>query len=118
MTDLVAIISSGRGTIGHVAKVIDGETWEKIYIITFPEFKNEIPKKENTEVIVLNREKMLIEMVEEIKTTLKGKLRMMDTAVNFISGEGKEHMALLSALLQLGIGIRLVALTKEGVKVI
>ena len=41
---------------------------------------------------------------------------MMETAVNLISGDGKEHMALLSALLKLGVGIRLIALTKEGVK--
>jgi len=38
--------------------------------------------------------------------------------LNIVSGDGREHMAIISALLQLGLGIRLVALTKEGVRVI
>jgi len=32
------------------------------------------------------------------------------------SGSGKEHMALLSALLKLGLGIRLVSFTNNGIK--
>ena len=35
---------------------------------------------------------------------------------NFVSGMGKEHMALISALLKLGVGIRLMALTKNGIE--
>ena len=33
-----------------------------------------------------------------------------------VSGTGKEHMCVLAALLKLGVGVRLVALTKEGVQ--
>jgi len=36
--------------------------------------------------------------------------------VNFISGAGKEHMALVSALMKLGVGFRLMASTMDGVK--
>ena len=116
MTDLVALISSGKGTVGHVQKLIQGERWEHIYIITTPEFKHEVPNKENIEIIVVDSKRMLPQMVSDIKGSLKGKISIMETAVNLISGEGKEHMAVLSALLQLGAGIRLVALTPEGVK--
>ena len=116
MTDLIASISSGKGTIGHVERVIDGEEWERVIVITNDEFKNLVPKKENVEIIVLDNKKMLPDMVEDIRKSLKDKIRIMETAVNIISGEGKEHMALLSALLKLGAGIRLVAFTKDGVK--
>jgi hypothetical protein len=116
MTDLVALISSGKGTIAHVAKLIEGEQWEKVFLITTVEFKNEVPKKDNVELIIIDNKKMLIEIIEDLKKDLRGKLRIMDTAVNIISGEGKEHMALLSALVQLGIGIRFMALTKDGVR--
>jgi len=37
-------------------------------------------------------------------------------ALNLVSGNGKEHMAILSALLKLGIGVRLMAVTKDGVR--
>ena len=59
---------------------------------------------------------MIPDLIEDLKTALKDKVKMMETAVNIISGEGKEHIALLSALLKIGVGIRLVALTKEGIK--
>ena len=118
MTDLIACVSSGKGTVAHVDKVISGEEWERVYIITNDEFKNSTPKGDNIEVIVVDKAKMLPEMIMDIKNALKGKIKGMETAVNIISGEGKEHMALLSALLQLGAGIRMVAFTKEGVRTV
>ena len=39
----------------------------------------------------------------------------MEVAVSIASGDGKEHMALLSALINLPVGIKFVALTKDGV---
>ena len=39
-----------------------------------------------------------------------------EAAVNLISGNGKEHMAVISALMKLGLGIRLIALTPNGIK--
>jgi hypothetical protein len=35
--------------------------------------------------------------------------------LSIASGDGKEHMALISSLINLPVGIRFVALTKEGV---
>jgi hypothetical protein len=116
MTDLIACISSGKGTIAHVNKVIEEEDWEKIFIITTDQFKDEIPDKKKMQKILIDNTKMLPELIEDIKNALKGRISIMETAVNMISGEGKEHMALLSALLKLGVGIRLVAFTKDGVK--
>ena len=116
MTDLIALISSGNGTIAHVKKVIEGESWDKIFLITKEEYVKECPNDDNIQVIKINTNKHLPELIEEIKQALKDKISIMETAVNIISGDGKEHMALLSALLKLGIGIRLIALTKEGIK--
>ena len=47
---------------------------------------------------------------------LKGKIKDTEVEVNFISGAGKEHMAIMGALLKLGVGIRLMALTRDGVE--
>ena len=49
------------------------------------------------------------------KKSLDGKIYDLDVALNMVSGTGKEHMAILSALLKLGLGIRLMAVTKNGV---
>ena len=116
MTILVACIGTGKGTWAHVTKLIKDIDWEHIYIITNQfgkeQFKQE---KQNTTFILVNEEQYLPEMTENIRKELDGKL-FGDAAVNFISGDGKQHMAMLSALLKVGAGIRLTAVTTEGVK--
>jgi len=116
MTDLIACISSNKGANAHVEKLIAGENWEKVYLVASVENKEHLISHEKVETILVDNKKMLSDIILDLKKSLKDKVKMMDTAVNIISGDGKEHMALLSALLQLGVGIRLVAFTKEGVK--
>ena len=38
-----------------------------------------------------------------------------EVALSIASGDGREHMALISALLSLPVGVRFTALTKDGV---
>ena len=116
MTDLITFISSGKGTVAHVHKVIEGQPWEQIFILATEESKGEVPKNNAIHLVIFDPRRTLPELVADFKSALKDKVKMMESAVNIISGEGKEHMALLSALLQLGVGIRMVALTKDGVK--
>ena len=51
----------------------------------------------------------------DITEKLKGKINGMEVALSLASGDGKEHMALVSALINLPVGVRFAALTKEGV---
>jgi len=46
---------------------------------------------------------------------LRGKIDGTEVALSIASGDGKEHMALISALINLPVGIRFAALTKDGV---
>jgi hypothetical protein len=46
---------------------------------------------------------------------LKGKFNGTEVGLTIASGNGKEHMALISALINLPVGIRFAALTKEGI---
>jgi len=117
MTDLIACLSSGKGTWGHVAKVIEGMEWNKVYIITNEFFKDKLNVK-NAEIISVDSKKTITEMSVEIKKALDGKINDLEVALNIVSGEGREHTAVLSALLSMGLGIRLVVLTKEGVRVL
>ena len=116
MSVLIACISSGKGTLGHVQKVISDHEWEKIILISTKEGKEEFSDEKNADFIVINPENTLSELIEELKLRLKEKNLGIEVSLNMISGSGKEHMALLSAVLQLGLGIRQVALTKDGIK--
>ena len=116
MTSLIACLSSGKGTWAHVDKLIEEQEWDNIFLIT-NEFgiKNFKPNKK-VEYVVIDSNKFLSEIIEDIKKQLENKIADTEVALNFISGTGKEHMALLSAVLKLGMGIRLTALTPNGVK--
>ena len=118
MTDLVACLSTGKNTWGHLSKVILGIDWNKVYLVTTEEFKDEFKSPKEANLIVLDTKRTIPEMAEDIKKSLSGKVCDLEVGLNIISGEGREHMAIISALLELGLGIRLVVLTKEGVKVV
>ena len=115
MTDLIACLSTGKGTWGHVARVIDAQEWGKVLLITNDFGKEKFStEKENVELFVVNSRQDIKTLVEDIKTQLTGKVDGTEIALNIASGDGKEHMALLTAIMQMGLSFRLVALGKEG----
>lgn len=116
MTSLVANISSGKGTWSHVSKVIDEIEWDNVFLITNDYGKKNFKPNKKAEFIIIDENKHTPVLTEEIYKRLKGKIMDTEVALNMISGNGKEHMATLCALLKLGLGIRIIALTKEGVR--
>ncbi|MBD3249857.1 hypothetical protein GF336_07460 [Candidatus Woesearchaeota archaeon] len=116
MTNLITFIGSGKGTWAHVQEVIKNEEWEKIFIITDEFGAKNFQAEKEVEFILVNPKRYLKDLSLDIKKNLEGKIMDTEVAINFISGNGKEHMALLSAILKLGLGMRFVALTPKGVK--
>jgi hypothetical protein len=115
--ELVAVLSSGKGTWGQVAGLIKHGDWEKI-ILLGDEFSSQFKiedKKNITEFIKVDFGKKIKDLKEEFSKNLKGKINGMEVALSIASGDGKEHMALISALINLPVGVRFAALTKEGV---
>ena len=116
MTELVACLSTGKGTWGHVNRIISDGKWDRVILITNDYGNENFQKDEKTELICLDLNQGIRELRDEIEGKLRGKIKSSEVGLNVVSGTGKEHMALLSALLRLGVGIRLVALTKDGVE--
>ena len=116
MTDLVACLSSGEKSWGHVARLIKEQEWKKVYLITNDFGRKNFKAEKDVEFIVVDFQKPVFELIEDIRKGLKGKITDMEVALNLVSGTGKEHMAILSALLKLGVGIRLMAVTKDGIR--
>lgn len=115
MADLIAVLSTGKGTWGHVNGMINGEEWNKIYLLTNDFGKDTFKANDKTELIVLNFNGKVEDLSKEMEEKLKDKVSG-EVGVNFISGAGKEHMALISALMKLGVGFRLLVSTMDGVK--
>ena len=116
MTDLIACLSSGEKSWRHVARLIKEQDWKKVFLIADDYGKKNFKTEKNVEFIVVDMQKPVFDLIEDIKKGLKGKITDLEVALNIVSGSGKEHMAILSALLKLGVGVRLMAVTKDGVR--
>ena len=116
MTDLVACLSSGEKSWSHIERLINEQDWSNVIVIT-NDFgsKNFKPSKE-VDFVVVDFQKPVFELILDIQKGMKGKLNDLEVALNLVSGNGKEHMAILSALVKSGLGIRLMAVTKDGVR--
>lgn len=110
--ELVAFLGTGKGTWGQVAGVINHGEWEQI-ILLGDNFAKQFTVKKDFEFIETSSNSIL-ELKEEIMKKLNGKIKGTEVALSIASGDGKEHMALISALLSLPVGIRFVVLTKDG----
>jgi hypothetical protein len=111
--ELICFLGTGEGTWGQVAGVINRGEWESIIIIG-DEFAKKFNVEKDFEFIEI-KSQGIIDLKEEILKKLQGKVRGTEVALSIASGNGKEHMALISALLSLPAGIRFTALTKDGI---
>jgi hypothetical protein len=127
MAHLIACIGSSKETWEDVNAVIKLGFFDKIYIIidesAAQQYIRPIVKTSKTpvkiDIIRLNLHKPTEELVPELYVILKkhfseDKIQDLDIAVNIASGTGKEHAIVISTLMKLGYGIRLVDLDKDG----
>lgn len=111
MAYLIAVLGAGKGTWGHVSQLIRQGSFEKVILVTNQFGKEKFTPDLNTALLVANFDQPIPILKEELKQKLQPMLQsLMDTdvALNLVSGNGPEHMALLSAVIGLGLGIRLV----------
>ena len=112
--ELVAILSSGKGTWGQVAGLIGRGEWDNI-ILVVDSFSEKFNPSKNSEIIKVDFRQPLLQLKEDLKNKLKSKISGLEVALSIASGEGKEHMALISALIDIPVGIKFTALTKDGI---
>ncbi len=117
MAELVALLSKDEGTWPQVSGIIKNGEWESIILIgnEFAE-KFQIPSgKEKDCIFIEMKSSRLVDLKQELQEKLQGKIKGTEVALSIASGDGKEHMALISALLNVPVGVRFTALTKEGI---
>jgi hypothetical protein len=115
MTSLVACIGTGKGTWALVQKLLVQEQWDKVFLITnnFGMEKFSTPK--DAERVLLDDNWNTMQCVEHITKSLQGKIAGFEVGVNLTSGTGREHMAIISSVLKLGLAVRLVEAGAEKV---
>lgn len=112
--ELICLLSNGEGTWAQVSGLMKYGEWDKI-ILVGSSFAEKFTHEKNFEFVKVDLDKKLVELKEELLTKLKKKFEGMEVALSLASGDGKEHMALVSALINIPVGIRFCALTKDGI---
>tara|TARA_Y100000310_G_scaffold199442_1_gene199411 strand:- start:248 stop:604 length:357 start_codon:yes stop_codon:yes gene_type:complete len=116
MTNLVACLSNDESTWPHIKRLIQDEDWDNIILITQESVINKFTHTKEITPILVDFTKPAKEVITILSNGLKNKISGLEIALNLVSGSGKEHMIILSTILKLGVGFRLVAITKEGVE--
>jgi uncharacterized protein YeaO (DUF488 family) len=112
--ELVAILSRGEGTWAQVSGLMKYNEWDKIILIG-DDFAKNFKHEKKFEFVKVDLNQKIVELKEDILKKIKDKIKGTEVALSIASGDGKEHMALISALLSVPAGIRFCALTKNGV---
>ena len=115
MTDLVCCVSTGKGTWIEVAKLINNYEWRNIFLITNEFGKERFTSEKPVKYILIDMNKGTESMKKTIQEALNGKISG-DVGINIVSGSGLEHMAMLTALMNLGVGLRFVMASDSDIK--
>ena len=114
--ELVAFLGKDKENWGQLSALINRMQVQKIILVKDKSTEN-FPAPMNTKIITIDASRSIMQIKDEIQEKLRPELsKEFEVALSLASGNGKEHMALVSALLLVPVGIKLVAYTKEGVK--
>ena len=108
MTILVALLSAGKGTWTSVIKVIKSQEWSKVILIGNEFAKQNFVLNIPHDFINLDLSKPIPVLKSDMMSVLKPYLNDTEVALNLESGYGSEHIALIGAVMSLGLGFRLV----------
>ena len=114
--EFVAFIGADKENWGQVTALLNRLEYEKC-ILVMNSNADGFPLPEKCKAIEIKPDMPLLAMkdylIEKLKPLLSGDF---EVSLSIASGNGKEHMALVSALLNVPVGVKMVVYTKEGVQ--
>ena len=115
--ELVSFLGNDKETWGQITGLINHGEWDKIILVK-SKTSEDYSSPKDADIVLVDTTKPLMELKDDLIKKLKTKFSGFDVHISIASGTGKEHMALISALLSVPVGIRFVVFTKNGVEVI
>ena len=116
MTNLITVLSSGKGSWTYVANLIKKQEFEKIFVLC-NDFSYQNFKTDNSKIrkIKIDENKIQSE-IEKISKIFKEEIKDFEVAINMNSGTGDEHTILITSIIKAGLGMRFLILENEKVK--
>jgi hypothetical protein len=116
--EFVAFVGSDRESWGQLVGLINHIDAEKIVLVQDKGVTG-FPLSSKCQIVNVDCSRSLLDLKTDIMDKLKKELAGdLEVSLSIASGGGKEHMALISALLSIPVGIRLVVFTKKGVELV
>ena len=114
--ELVCFQGMDKENWAQLNALIKRGEWGKVFIVKNKNAEDfSVP--DHCVVVGVDSGMPLLEFKGELMRKLKSALgNEFEVALSLASGNGKEHMALISALLSIPVGIRFVAFTKKGIE--
>ncbi len=113
--ELIAYVGKDKENWGQITALINRFECEKVCLIKDSNAED-FPVNEKCTITEVDSTSSLSNLKNSIQEILKKEFANdFEVALSLASGSGKEHMALISAILSVPLGLRLVAYTKEGV---
>ena len=113
---MVAYLGDDKENWGQLVGLMNRIEAEKVVLVHDKKVGG-FPGNEKVKMVSVDGGGSLLDLKKEIMDKVKGHLSGdFEVALSLASGGGKEHMALISALLSIPVGIRLVVFTKDGVE--
>jgi len=113
---LVAFVGEDKENLGQVSALLNRFEYEAALLVKGKKTARLVSNGKCTFVDV-DVSMDLLSLKKEIQEKLKKELSgEFEVALSIASGTGKEHMALISALLSIPVGIKFVVVTKKGVE--
>ena len=114
--ELVAFVGQDKESLGQVSALINRMECEKVILVKDKGTEKSF-QSSKCRYVDVDGSKGVVELKEDILSKIRKELSAeFEVALSLASGNGKENMALISALLSVPVGVRIVAFTKKGVE--
>jgi hypothetical protein len=114
--EFVAYVGTDKENWGQITALMNRLEAEKSILVMSKQAVG-FPLNDRCEVVSVDPTKPMVEFKEDILNKLKPIVKGdFEVTVSLASGTGKEHMALIAALLNAPVGVKLVVYTKEGIQ--
>ena len=114
--EFVACVGSDEHNWGQITALLNRLEYEKTVLVV-DALASGYPTNDKCTIIKVDMSQPLLSLQKEIQEKLRKCIGgEFEVALSLASGAGKEHMAVLSALLNIPVGVKLVVYTKEGIQ--
>jgi len=116
--NLVAFLGTDTENLGQITALVNKGEWDNVLLLK-NKSTQDIQTSKPYKSLDIDASIPLLQLKDQMKQALKPHLsNEFEVALSLSSGTGKEHMALISALLSTPVGIKIAAFTKNGIEFI